>query len=304
MRHTASALIAATLLLSTAAPALSQGNDPILPERATRVSEHVYAVVGWPNVVIVVGERGTLVMDTGMGPRNGATVSRVVKTVAKGPLLYLATTHYHPEHASGEPGFPPGTILVRNAVQQEEMRADGQAFMDRFSARNAQWKELMAGVTLRSPDILFDRELTLDLGGGVTVRLMSFGPGHTRGDLLGFVQPDAALLSADIVETKLVPGMPNERSSFKGWLQTLDAVEQLGPRFVLPDHGVLGDASMIQERRAFMQEVRDTTLPLKAQRVPVEDAAKRVTDLLRPKYSDWPNVENIANLVRRIYAEY
>ena len=46
----------------------------LLPENSiTRVSEHVYAIVGFPNIGIVVGDRATLVVDTGLGARNGAS---------------------------------------------------------------------------------------------------------------------------------------------------------------------------------------------------------------------------------------
>lgn len=35
--------------------------QPLLPENSvTRVSDHVYAIQGWPNVGIIVGERATL----------------------------------------------------------------------------------------------------------------------------------------------------------------------------------------------------------------------------------------------------
>ncbi len=79
--------------------------------------------------------------------------------------------HFHPEHAAGEPGFPPGTILIRNAVQQQEMEKHGQEMIDMFSQRSPQNKDLLAGVILRPPDVLFDQEATIDLG-GVTARLL------------------------------------------------------------------------------------------------------------------------------------
>ena len=34
-----------------------------------KVSDHVWAIMGWPNIGIVVGENVTLVVDTGLGPR-------------------------------------------------------------------------------------------------------------------------------------------------------------------------------------------------------------------------------------------
>jgi len=248
-------------LLGAVALAMAKGqNQPLLPEGSvTHVSEHVYAIQGWPNVGIIVGDRATLVVDTGMGPRNGATVVREVQKLAKGPKLYLTTTHFHPEHASGDSAFPPGAILIRPAVQQEEMEARGSEFLDLFRGRSAQFKELLQDVKLRKPDLTFDREVQLDLG-GVTARLMWLGAAHTRGDELTFVEQDSVLFPGDIVENKLVPSMPNVDSSAKGWIAILDKLEVMKPRLIVPDHGALGDGSLIAKERAFLSNLQTRAL--------------------------------------------
>jgi len=56
---------------------------------------------------------------------------------------------------------------------------------------------------LRQPDVTFDDEAKLDLGGGVTVRLLFLGAGHTASDELIFVEPDKALITGDIVQNKV-----------------------------------------------------------------------------------------------------
>src|ERR1700752_344553 len=86
--------------------------QPLLTEDTTKVSGHVWAIMGFPNIGIVVGGNPTLVIDTGLGPHNGATIAKVAKKLALNNKLYLPTTHSHPEHAAGEPGFPAGTILI------------------------------------------------------------------------------------------------------------------------------------------------------------------------------------------------
>src|SRR3954452_4908374 len=114
-------------LAALAAAVLSAQNQPVLGEDTVKVSDHVWAIMGWPNIAIVVGTRAVLVVDTGLGTRNGATIARVVSKIAPGnQKLFLTTTHFHPEHAAGEAGFPAGTILIRNAVQQREMQASGK----------------------------------------------------------------------------------------------------------------------------------------------------------------------------------
>ena len=123
-------------------------------------------------------------------------------------------------------GFPAGTILIRNAVQQREMEAHGKEMVDLFAGRSPQWKELLANATLRPPDITYDQEAQLDLG-GVTARLLWFGGAHTKGDELTFVEPDRTLISGDVVQNKVVPGIFRDGGTPASWLAVLDKVAAL-----------------------------------------------------------------------------
>src|ERR1041385_8348388 len=278
-------------------------NPQGVPENAiSRVSEHVYAIVGFPNIAFVVGTRATLAIDTGMGPRNGAVVAREAQKLAKGPTLYLTTTHFHPEHAAGESAFPAGTILIRPSAQQDEVDRRGAEYIDLFSSRSAQNKELLQGVKLRPADMVFDREAKLDLG-GVTARLFWWGAAHTKGDELIFVPEDSVLIPGDIVQNKLVPNMPNEDASVKGWLNVLDQLEPLKPRYVVPDHGALGDGSLIGQERAFLTDVQKRAMELKSRGTSVDEAGKLLQGEMKTKYPDWENMNPVPNIVRRVYEE-
>jgi hypothetical protein len=69
------------------------GVPPPPSENTTRISDHVWAIMGFPNVAIVVGSHATLVVDTGLGPKNGATAARVAAKLApNNPKLFLITT--------------------------------------------------------------------------------------------------------------------------------------------------------------------------------------------------------------------
>ena len=196
----------ALLALGFAALAAGQ-NQPVLGENAVKISEHVWAIMGWPNIAIVVGTRATLVVDTGLGPRNGATIARVAAKLAPGnQKLFLTTTHFHPEHASGDAGFPAGTVLIRDAAQQREMELHGKEMVEMFAGRSPEQKELLATATMRAPDVTFDSEAKVDLGGGVSARLLWFGGAHTKGDELTFVEPDRTLVSGDVVQNKSCAG--------------------------------------------------------------------------------------------------
>jgi glyoxylase-like metal-dependent hydrolase (beta-lactamase superfamily II) len=276
--------------------------QPLISEKGlTKVSEHVYALVGWPNIGIVVGDRATLVIDTGLGERNGATIMRVEQKLARGPILYLTTTHYHSEHVTGEQAFPANTILIRPVVQQEELKQRLPGHMGRFRVMSQQNKELLADVRMRTPDILFNGEMKLDLG-GVTARLFLLGPAHTQGDMLIFVEEDGVLLPGDIVESKLFPIMPEE-STMKGWIAVLDKLEPMKPKLIVPDHGELGDGSLIGKERAMLAELQGRALELKREGKSAEEAGKLLTDELHAKHPDYAQAERIAADVKLVYGE-
>jgi glyoxylase-like metal-dependent hydrolase (beta-lactamase superfamily II) len=277
-------------------------NQPVLGEEAVKVSEHVWAIMGWPNIAIVVGSDAVLVVDTGLGPRNGATISRVVRKLApNNQKLFLTTTHFHPEHAAGEAGFPAGTVLIRNSVQQREMESTGKEMVDLFAGRSPQQKELLANATLRTPDVTFDNEAKLALG-GVTARLLWFGGAHTKGDMLTFVEPDRTLISGDVVQNKVVPNIFRDGGTPSSWLAVLDKITALNALHVLPTHSAPGDGSLVGLEKKFISDLRSSALELKKNGVPVDDAGKRLAEEFKTKYPDWPSM-NVAGFVRSIYAE-
>jgi glyoxylase-like metal-dependent hydrolase (beta-lactamase superfamily II) len=289
-------------ILALAATAAAQGNNPVLGETTTKISEHVWAIMGWPNIGIVVGSNAVLVVDTGLGPKNGETISKVVAKLAPGRKIYLTTTHFHPEHAGGDAGFPAGTTLIRDAVQQQEMEEHGQQMVDQFASRSPQQKELLAGVKPRKPDETFDREKKLDLGGGVTARLLWFGGAHTKGDELTFVEPDRTLISGDVVQNKTMPNIYGDGGTPASWLAVLEKIEALHPAHVLPDHSAPGDGSLVAAERELISGIRTRALELKKQGVSAADAGNRITEELKTKHPDWPNT-NAGRFVNSVYAE-
>jgi glyoxylase-like metal-dependent hydrolase (beta-lactamase superfamily II) len=290
------------LLLAVFGAMLSAQTQPVLTENTVKVSDHVSAIMGWPNIAIVVGSSATLVVDTGLGPSNGATIARVVAKLAPGNRkLFLTTTHFHPEHASGEAGFPSGTILIRNAVQQREMELHGKEMVDMFASRSEQQKGLLSNASLRAPDITFESEARVDLG-GVTARLLWFGGAHTKGDELTFVEPDRTLVSGDVVQNKVVPGIYGDGGTPASWLAVLDKVMALNALHVLPDHSAPGDGTMVATERQFIADLRSGALDLKKKGLSADDTAKQLGVDFKAKYPDWPNM-NVAGFVRSIYAE-
>ena len=285
----------------TTAGAFAQMAQPMVSENTTQISDHVWAIMGFPNIAIVVGSRATLVVDTGLGPKNGATAARVAAKLApNNHKLFLTTTHFHPEHAAGEPGFPASTILIRNTLQQQEMEKHGQEMIDMFS-KGSPNKELLAGVRLRQPDVMFDQEARIDLG-GVTARLIWFGEAHTKGDELTFVEPDRTLISGDVVQNKTIPMIFGDGGTPTTWLAVVDKVAGLNAAHVLPDHSPPGDGSLVAAERDLISEILTRALALKRQGMSADDTGKEVSAGLKKLYPDWPNT-NAAAFVKSVYTD-
>ena len=281
---------------------------PLVQENKTiRVSEHVYEIPDGrvnlvPNIGIIVGSQATLIVDAGMGPRNGEAVLREVAKVSKNTQLYFTTTHFHPEHMTGAQAFPANTIVIRPKVQQEEVDQKQPEFIRNFSRRTPDLKALLQDVKPRPPDILFDREAKLDLG-GVTVRLLWLGPAHTRGDNFVFVEDDGVLFTGDAVINRFFPIFPDKDASGKNWLSILDQLDELHPRTIVPGHGEVGDASLIGIERTYLKAVQSRVAVVKAEGKSADEAAKLLSAEFRAKYPDWENPGWIADAVERFYAE-
>ena len=170
-----------------------------------------------------------------------------------------------------------------------------------FSGRSAQMKELLAGVVLRPPDVLFDQQTTVDLG-GVTARLLWFGGAHTKGDELTFVEPDRTLISGDVVQNKTMPNIYGDGGTPANWLAVLDKIAALNAAHVLPDHSAPGDGSLVAAEHDLISEIRTRALALKRQGVAADEAGKQVSAELKSHHPDWPNT-NAASFVNSVYAE-
>ena len=276
---------------------------PMVKEGVTeKISDHVYVIpdgnVGLvPNVAIVVGTRGTFVVDTGLGARNGQAILREVAKVSRNTELYLATTHVHPEHDLGAHAFPANTRMIRSRDQEGEIADTGLETAKRFASFSPVTAELLQGAEFRKADVLFDKEHTVDLG-GVRVRLMAMGGNHTRGDTAFFVEPDDILVSGDVVMTAL-PGFGSPSSRLSTWLASLDRFEKLKPKRIVPSHGPMGDASMIANYRTFLTTVRDRAAALKREGRSLDDTVKLVQDELQGRYDR----NRMAGAIRAAYNE-
>lgn len=294
-------------------PALAQ--QPVTPAPASLVREgvtekltpHVWVIPDGsanlvPNVGIIVGRKAVLVVDTGMGTRNAETVLKEVAKVGQGKdgrpkPIYIVTTHVHPEHDMGAHAFPKDSKLIRSKAQIEDIAAGaGMSLVPVFAARSDLNKELLKDAHHRNADIIFGDIYTLDLG-GLKVQIRAMGTNHTHGDTIVLV--DGVLFAGDIA-MKPQPSFTNPTATITHWLQSLDALQALKPKRIVPSHGPMGGVEIIEGYRGYLTHIRDRTVELRKAGKTQEETIQAITDEMSAQY---PDRNRLTGAIRAAWAE-
>ncbi len=297
------AALAAFLMLTQPLAAQTPPDPIVKTEGLRQVSPHVYIIPDnsvplVPNIGFVIGERGILVVDTGLGPRNGSAVLEVAKKLGGSRALYLVTTHFHPEHDLGAQVFPESTTLIRSNDQAKDIAEFGLQLAQVFARRSAINSELLKDADFRKANVTFDRDYALDLG-GVKVQLIAMGANHTRGDTAIWLESDRVLFSGDIA-MRPQPAFASPYSTIQHWLSSLDKLEALKPAVIVPSHGPTGDAAFISGYRNYLIEARDRTTAEKKAGRTADQAAETVTAAMVERF---PDKGRLAGVIKAAYAE-
>ncbi len=255
-----------------------------------------------PNVGIVVGEDAVLVVDTGMGPRNGQIALDEARKLAGGKPLCLTLTHFHPEHAYGAQSFKPEAVIVYNEAQRTDLRDYGQEFIEMFSGFGEEIAEILSEVRLVDPNIVYADRAEVDLGGRV-VQLVHMGGAHTRGDQIVFLPAERILFTGDLVENRFFPIVFGDDSNGPEWLRVLDRLEELEPAVVVPGHGAVGDVGLIQELRDYLVLVHDGVRERIGDGQDVETIAAEFGPEVQRRYEHWDNSEWVDFAIRNFHRE-
>jgi glyoxylase-like metal-dependent hydrolase (beta-lactamase superfamily II) len=283
---------------------------PIVAGLPQEIADGIYVVPDnrvplVPNVGIVLGRDTALVVDTAMGPVNGARVLQMAQELGGARPIVLTITHFHPEHGFGAQEFRAATI-VYNRAQLDELHEKGTAYLGMFRTFGDTVAAQLEGVELVEPHETYDTDLhELDLGGR-TIELRTWGLAHTRGDQVVFVPDQGVLFAGDLVEERcfaIFPYFPPDDVDVDGerWIAVLEQLEALEPRVVVPGHGAVGGPSIITEARTYITLLRDETRRLKAEGATIDAAVEQLDASMRALHPDWAQPEWIGFGVRHFY---
>ena len=171
-----------------------------------RLTEHIWMMPyeeerDRPNLCYVKGGRMSLAVDAG---HSAAHVREFYALLEKEnlPLPDLTVlTHWHWDHTFGMHAVHGLTLANERtnrylAEWKEKIEKNGPG--EFLAIHESIWREYPAGteVTVRTADIVFDGELTLDLG-GCTVKVVQAEAPHTDDSTLVYVENDRVLFVGD-----------------------------------------------------------------------------------------------------------
>lgn len=230
-----------------------------------QLTDDVYVVTGLGgNVGVLRTEAGAVVVDTMTFRMQGQHIRSRAEALSGGPVQAVINTHYHPDHAHGNPGFAPGTTVVATDRTRHYLATKSWAYRDEAAQRFL-------------PNTTVERQHTMTIG-GKTIQLFYLGRGHTDGDLVVLFVEDRVIHLGDLLFHGFYPNIDLEAGgSVKAWAATLDRVLELAFDRVIPGHGPVTDREGIRAFQRFIQELWQVGEAAAKDRLSLEDTLATAT---------------------------
>ena len=289
-------------IAAAAAPMVAAGKTVQIAEQVYVIPDQRVSLV--PNVGIIVGAAGVLVVDTGMGPANAEIVLSEVRKITDKPIRYLVSTHFHPEHNFGAQAFPDDTVIIYATEQYKDLKNKGAMYRDWFiDMFGDDVRALLEPVELIPPDITFERQAKINLGDRL-IELHFLGEAaHTSGDTVIYL-PDAKIIfTGGLTPNRFFPIMPDADSSGAGWIASLEQLQQFDIEAVVPGHGEISDRQLIEQVKEYLVSLRARVEELQSSNQSLEQIQATLKPEFEAKYPNWDETDWITFAVERFYSE-
>lgn len=165
-----------------------------------------------------------------------------------------------------------------------------------------------------APTLTVTDRLTLRRSLGSTARtieILALGKGHTRGDLVVWLQEERIAATGDLLVAP-VPLVGGDQSYVEEWLATLDRLRTLGATTYLPGHGAVqrSDGQLVLYRE-FLGSVVEQTRAAMARGLSADEAASTIdlasfrdrmageSPVLRMLFANWGRVPAVTAIYRQ-----
>ena len=285
-------------ILFSCSPALAQQPGP--PAATfTQVAPDLYFLVDVTssNAVVLTTQEGVLVVDTRQHPRDGQDLLERIRKITDKPVKWVITSHFHGDHHFGNSVFKAAGATI--VAQQETAQLMEKLQPKELARRGGFFKSRgydPGEVKLVLPDVTFDSEMTIRLGGR-EVRLAYYGPGQQAGDTFVFFPHARMVFTTGMFGARSMPNMAFT-PSVEGWIKLLDRLAAMDVDQILPGHNGIATKKDVQELAAMINDEYTTVKDAIAKGTSLDDALKTLTF---PQYKDWRNYGRLQNEIRSLY---
>ena len=247
---------------------------------------------GW-----IVFEDFVLVIEASFPNQAAELIKEIRKTTDK-PIKYVFDTHWHGDHADGNPVLiAEGASAIASEQSREQFVNKGISSFDKQKQEKPEeYGKLKYGI----PSLYFPKKMVIE-DSTQRVELIHLGHGHTPGDAVAWLPKHGILFTGD----SCVNGAFNYtgESSTSSWIAVLTEMAKLPIKRICPGHGEMSDATLVATQRRYFVELRQAIQEAINAKQPL-DEIKRSLDL--PWYKEWTgadvklNVENIEHVYKEL----
>lgn len=220
------------------------------------------------NIGVVRGSDALLLVDTRCHDREAAELLDELRVFGTRPIRWVVNTHWHFDHTFGNAAIrraaAPGLEIWGHRVMRDELLRWAESARARHTVARPEWKDDFDAVEIVPPDYVFDDVAVVDLGDR-EVRLAHFGPAHTGGDLVAFVDDADVVFAGDLVEESAPPSFGADAHPL-GWpicnAAMLHHVAETAT--VVPGHGDIVDRAFVAHQQRELAVLADLIRELRA----------------------------------------
>jgi glyoxylase-like metal-dependent hydrolase (beta-lactamase superfamily II) len=159
-----------------------------------------------------------------------------------GPLRYVINNEPHVDHFGGSSFFE-CPVIAHEEARDRMASTPVEEMIRMLEAGAPESLPLPDTFRFRLPEITFSENLTLHMGDH-TFEILRM-PGHTACQTVVYVPEEKTLFAADTIVNRRMPSL-HEALPFE-WLDALDKLRRLDIELVVPGHGLVGDARLVDE---------------------------------------------------------
>jgi cyclase len=225
--------------------------DPVRVAEGVWFEQHHDVPTYGSNVAWIEFADHVAVIDTAF-PRGAEQALRNIKRTTKGKKIrYAIVTHFHDDHSFGSGAFArEGAIIVAHeSARRDYVERTGKGFAEKAAKDKA-----YARAPATPPQLTFQDQLILDDGKGRRAELRYFGAAHTKGDVFTYLPKEKIVFTGDAC----VNGDHNYLGDADtgSWIDVLGKVQALGVEIVVPGHGALAKADVLESQKQYFVELR------------------------------------------------